>query len=535
MSARNSRQSLASAVLPGGFVKTLCSVIVMLCVVYGCAVGPNFVRPNAPSVTHYTSGADPTQTASVDGTAQHFSPGAKVSADWWRLFGSAQLNVVLSEAIANNPGLEAAQASLRQSEDNLRSGYGIFYPQVDAGAGATRQRYSPLKIGQDLPSSVFNLFTLSATVSYALDLFGGERRLVESLRAESDVSRATEQATYLALSANIVNTVIAKAAYRAEIEATQQLIGLQESQVRLAEVQAQAGTVPYSNVLSLRSQLASFEATIPQLEQKFVQSDDLLATLCGRVPSEWSSPEVGLDDLALPSDLPVSLPSELVRQRPDILVAEATAHAASANIGVATAALLPNITLNGNLGANSTAMSTLLGSNAKFWSLGADATAPLLDGGTLWFRRKAAIDNYQQAMALYRQTVLGAFEQVADTLRALDHDAAALQAEMEALTTAEQALHLVQVNYEAGLTNYLNVLNADTQYHQAKIAELQAIAVRYQDTVALFAAIGGGWWSRADALATVEALHGLVPNASENYSATQDSVGTGTTTESQHD
>ena len=518
----------------GGFVKASCSVFVLLCVMTSCAVGPNFVRPNAPSVTHYTNGADPTQSATVDGTSQRFSPGAKVSADWWHLFRSAQLDAVIAEAIANNPGLDAAQASLRQSEDNLRSGYGIFYPQVDADAAATRQRYSPLKIGQNLPTSVFNLFTLSATVNYALDLFGGERRMVEGLRAERDVSRATEQATYLALSANIVNTVIAKAAYRAEIEATQQLIGIQDRQVKLAEVQAQAGTVPYSNVLSLRSQLASFEATIPQLEQKLVQSDDLLATLAGHVPSEWSAPEVGLTSLTLPSDLPVSLPSALVRQRPDILASEATAHTASANIGVATAALLPNITLSGSLGTNSTTMSTLFGSNTKFWNLGANATAPLLEGGTLWFKRKAAIDNYQEAMALYRQTVLSAFEQVADTLRALDHDAAALQAEAEALTIAEQALHLVQVNYEAGLATYLDVLNADTQYHQAKIADLQAIAVRYQDTVALFAALGGGW-SRADA--TADALHdsGLLPSASQDCPVAQDSVGKGNATDSKHE
>ena len=245
----------------------------------------------------------------------------------------------------------------------------------------------------------------------------------------------------------------------------------------------------------------------------------MLATLAGRVPSEWSPPEVGLADLVLPSDLPVSLPSELVRQRPDILASEATAHAASANIGVATAALLPNITLSGSAGTNSTSMHGLFGPNARFWSLGANATAPVFEGGTLWFRRRAAIDVYQQAMALYRQTVLSAFAQVADTLRGLDHDAAALRADAEGLATAEQALHLVQVNYEAGLVTYLDVLNADTQYHQAKIADVQAIAVRYQDTVALFAALGGGWWSRADPLDTAHVPHDSVSSRRALYDA----------------
>ncbi|MGO9514681.1 MAG: efflux transporter outer membrane subunit [Steroidobacteraceae bacterium] len=467
----------------------------MLCVLSGCAVGPNFHRPQAPAVTHYSNGADPAITASVQGTAQRFNPGAAVAADWWRLFRSPQLDAVIKEAIAGNPGLDAAQASLRASQNNLRSGYGIFYPSIDAEAGATRERLSAASFGEKVPSSVFNLFTLSATVSYALDVFGGQRRLVEGLRAEVDVARANAQATYLALESNIVNTVVAAAAYRAEIEATQQLIELQKEQVLIAKVQAEAGTVPYSNVLSLQSQLAFFEATIPQLEQKLVQSDDLLATLAGHTPAEWQAPAVRLEDLTLPSELPVSLPSNLVRQRPDVLAAEATAHAASANIGVATAALLPSITLSGSLEAATNSTSSLFPSNGRAWSAGASATAPLFEGGTLWFKRKAAIDDYKQAMDLYRQTVLTAFEQVADSLRGLDHDAAILLAQDEALSSAAEALRLVQANYEAGIATYLDVAVADTQYHQAKIADLQAIAVRYQDTVALFAALGGGWWN----------------------------------------
>ncbi len=261
-----------------------------LCLTAGCAVGPNFHRPDAPPVAKYTHGSDPTTTVAVDGTAQRFHTGEPVAADWWRLFQSAQLDGIVSDAIAHNPGLDAAQASLRASQDNLRSGYGIFYPTIDADVGATRQRYTPADIGEKAPSTVFNLFTLSTSVSYALDIFGGQRRLVEGLRAEVDVAHADERAAYLALAANIVNTVIAKAAYRAEVQATLQLVILQKQQVALGEVQAQAGTVPYSTVLSLRSQLASYEATIPQLEQKFTQSAHLLAALTGHVPAEWSAP-----------------------------------------------------------------------------------------------------------------------------------------------------------------------------------------------------------------------------------------------------
>lgn len=474
------------------------SAALLSCLLAGCAVGPNFVRPAAPPVTHYSSAGDPAQTVAAQGTAQRFMPGANVTADWWQLFNSPKLDAVVSEALTANPSLAAAQASLRQSEHTLRSGYGIFYPEIDAGAAATRQRYSPLKLGEDSPSSLFNLFTLSASVSYALDLFGGERRMIEGLHAQVDVQRATEQATYLTLIADIVNTVVCSAAYRAEIQATGELIDLQRQQVALAEVQVRAGMAPYSTVLSLQSQLASNEATIPQLEQKLVQSDDLLATLVGQVPAEWTPPEVSFAELRLPGDLPVSLPSALVRQRPDILAAEATAHAASSNVGVATAAMLPSITLSGTYSANGITTGSLLSSNGRAWSAGANVAAPVFQGGTLWFKRKAAIDGYQEAMALYRQVVLTAFAQVADTLGALDHDAAALRAQDEALRTAKEALHLVQINYQAGLNTYLDVLAADAQYHQAIVNDLQSTAVRYQDTVALYVALGGGWWSKRE-------------------------------------
>jgi NodT family efflux transporter outer membrane factor (OMF) lipoprotein len=471
---------------------------VLLCALAGCAVGPNFHHPDAPAVSHYAVGADPDFTVAAHGRTQTFDRGAPLDADWWHLFQSPQLEAVIREALAHNPGLTAAQASLRATQDNLRSGYGIFFPSVDGEVGAVRERYSPVTIGpvgQATPSSLFNLFTLSSSVSYALDVFGGQRRLVEGLHAEVDVAHADALGTYLTLAVNVANTVIAAAAYRAEIQATQQLIELQKQQVNIASVQAQAGTVPYSNVLSLRSQLASYEAMIPQFAQKLAQSEDLLAALAGRVPADYSPPAVRLEDLVLPERLPLSVPSDLIRQRPDVLAAEATAHAASANIGVATAAMLPSVTLSGGLAASTTSLNNLVPANGHAWSVGAGATAPLFEGGTLWFRRKAAMDDYQQAMALYRQVVLAAFEQVADTLRALDHDAQILAAEDEALSTAAQALHLVQTNYEAGIATYLDVLVVDTQFHQAQLADLQAIATRYQDTVALYAALGGGGWN----------------------------------------
>lgn len=463
----------------------------------GCAVGPDFHAPRAPPVARYTIEGDPVRTALAQGTAQQFSPGADVAADWWRLFGSASLSDLVAQAISANPGMQAAQASLRASEDELRGGYGIFYPQIGVGAAAARERTAPVTEGLAASPGLFNLFSLSASVNYALDVFGGQRRQIEGLAAAVDLQRATARATYLTLVSNVVDAVIAGAAYRAEITATRELIGLQREQVALARVQAQAGTVPYSNVLSLQSQLASYEATIPQLEQRLSQTEDLLASLAGRTPAQFEPPDIRMADLRLPRDLPVSVPAELVRQRPDVLMAEASAHAASAQIGVSTAAMLPSLTLRGDYSANGTSVGRLFDANGRVWDYGAQLSEPLFQGGTLWYHRRQAIDNYQQSAALYRQTVLAAFQQVADTLRALEHDASALQADDEALDSARQALHLVQVNYAAGLATYLDVLSADAQYHQSQIDELQTLAERYQDSVALYAALGGGWWNLA--------------------------------------
>ncbi len=297
------------------------------------------------------------------------------------------------------------------------------------------------------------------------------------------------------LSGNAVNAVIAQAAYRAQIQATLDLVAFEKQQIRIAEAQVRAGTVPQSNVLSLRSQLASTEATLPPLQLKVDQAEHLLAVLAGRTPGEYAPVSVALADLTLPADVPVTLPSDLVRQRPDILLAEAQLHVASAQIGVATAAMLPNLTLSAGYGVAANTPGTLFTPASAVWNVGAGLTAPLFSGGTTWYQRKAAIDAHEQATALYRQAVLAAFQQVADTLRALEHDAEALRAQQEAVDAAEEALKLTQFNYEAGIATYLQVLVADGQYLQTKQGYIQAVAQRLQDTVALYVALGGGWWN----------------------------------------
>jgi len=471
------------------------SCLIHLFCVIGCAVGPNFVRPKPPSVEGYARGGEPTMTVFADGQMQRFEKGAGVAADWWHLFNSPKINAVLEEALTNNQTLQAARASLRQSQENLRAGYGVFFPQFDASFSATRQKFSPARFGSTSPSTIFNFFTLATTVNYTLDVFGRQRRTVEGLRAQADFQRYTALATYLTLTGNVVNTVIAQAGYSAQIKATEQMIQLLKEQVGITETQAEAGIVPYVNALSLRTQLASTEGTLPALRQRLSQAEHLLATLAGCTPAEWTPPEVDLGDLKLPGDLPISLPSDLVRQRPDILAAEAQLHSASANIGVATAALYPSVTLDGTYGQNSTSLKDLFMSKSNYWSMAANASTPLFHGGTLWFQRKAALEAYQESLANYRQSVLSAFAQVADTLRALENDAETLLAESQALSTAGQALRLIQTNYVAGTASYLQVLVANLQYRQAQVAYLQAVTQRLQDTVALFVALGGGWWN----------------------------------------
>lgn len=465
----------------------------LLSLAAGCAVGPDFKRPDPPPANSYTAPADSSGTASADGEAQRFGSAGGAASDWWRLFRSPQLDAAMAEAMAGNPGLQAAQASLRQSQDQLRAGYGVFWPQAGGQADAERQRYSPQRIGEQLPPSIFNLFTLSASVSYALDVFGGERRTVEGLQAQVDLQRDNLDAAYLALSANVVNATVAAAAYRGEIAATRRMIDELREQVKLAEFQARSGTGTYAAVLSLRGQLAAAEATLPPLQQKLDQSGDLLATLAGHVPAGWRPPQPDLADLKLPSDIPVSLPSELVGRRPDILAAEAQLHAASADIGVATAAMLPSLSLNASYDASSNSTGNLFKGQSAEWAFGAGLTAPLFEGGTLWFHRKAAVEAYRQSLAAYQQTVLSAFAQVADSLHGLQHDADALDAQRAALDAARDARQLSQANYQAGLSGYTAVLLADTQQEQAELGYIQAKALRLQDTVALFAALGGAW------------------------------------------
>ena len=463
----------------------------------GCTVGPDFSAPVVPTISQYTTGTDPRITGNANDEAQTFETSSALPADWWMLFSSPQMNEAIKTGLIASPSIASAEATLRQANDQLRSGEGIFYPQVNGGFSASRQQPSTNANPLRFQEGTFNLFTLSASVSYALDIFGGERREVEGLSAAVDYQRNSAHAASLTLASNIANLFIALAAYNAEIDATNEIIALEKKQVDLASAQTRAGTGSYAAQLSLEAQLEASQAGLPALRQKVTQAQNLLAVLEGKSPAEWEPPAISFDELALPRKIPVSLPSALVRQRPDILEAESSLHIASAEIGVATAAMFPSITLSGEAGYSDTAASSMFSGPSGLWSLGAGVAQPIFNGGTLHYRRQAAIDAYDAAAADYRQIVLSAFQQVADSLRGLEHDADSLAVAERAVATAKRSLEIVQANYSSGLAPYSDVLIADMQYRQARIVDIQDNAARYQDTVALFAALGGGWWNNA--------------------------------------
>lgn len=467
----------------------------------GCAAGPDFRRPDSPAVASYTAGALPGETASAPvpgGVPQRFDSGGRIPSEWWSLFRSEPLDRLIRQALAGSPTLAAAQATLRVAEENRRAQFGALLPGVDGNASARRQKISGASFGQPAVSgSPFTLYNASVSVSYALDLFGGTRRELEALSAQVDYQRFQLEGAWLALTANLVTTAVQEGALRARIRATREIVAAEEQQLELVERQAQLGGASRPDVLAQQAQLAQTRATLPPLEKQLAQARHRLAVLAGRFPGEAGMlPEFDLDGLELPGELPVSLPSSLVRQRPDIRAAEELLHAASARIGVATANLYPQLTLTGSLGSEASRFRDLFGGGTSVWGLGAGLLQPLFRGGELTARRRAAIGAYDQAAAQYRETVLQAFLDVADVLRALETDARTLEAQANAEAAARASLDLARERFRLGGASYLVLLNAERQHQQARIDLVQARAARFADTAALFQALGGGWWNR---------------------------------------
>jgi NodT family efflux transporter outer membrane factor (OMF) lipoprotein len=473
-----------------------------LLLITGCAVGPDFKKPNAPDVSDYTAHPLLSTVASSNvsgGQAQRFAKGIDVSGDWWTLFHSRPLNELIDHSLASNPDLKAAQAALSAAREHVLAQRGVYYPSVAASFSGSRQRQS----GQIAPTPnsnafLYNLFTPQVSVSYTPDVFGVNRRTVESLAAQEQAVRFQMIATYTTLTSNVVVAAIQEGSLQMQIEVTRQLIDINTNMLQILQYQFAKGYVSRLDVAAQASQLAQVTATLPPLLKQTAQQRDLLAVLAGRFPNQAATEQFALASLQLPEELPVSLPSELVAQRPDVLQAEANLHAASAKIGIAIANRLPNISLTANAGSTALAMNQLFTSGTGFWGLGAVATAPLLQGGTLLHQERAAKADYLQAAEQYRSTVLTAFQNVADTLTALEQDAEAMKAAAAASDAAKETLDLAQRQWQDGYAAYLALLSAEQGYQQARISLVQAQANRYADSAALFQALGGGWWHRAD-------------------------------------
>jgi NodT family efflux transporter outer membrane factor (OMF) lipoprotein len=468
----------------------------------GCAVGPDFHKPAAPDAKTYTSEPVPAQTASTPvagGGAQHLESGADIPGDWWTLFKSPPLDSLIERALKNNPDLAAARAALTVAYENTLAQRGAYFPNVSAEYSTSRNKQSTLlSPAPNFPAVpqefLYSLFTPQLSVSYVADVFGLNRRTAESLRAQAQAVRFQWVAARIALAANVVNAAVGEASLREQVKATEQLVGIETQAVEILRYQFDKGYASRLDLAAQESQLAQTQAGLPPLRKQLEQQKHLIAALAGEFPAQSSAADFDLASLTLPRDLPLSLPAKLVEQRPDVRQAQANWHAASAQVGVAIANRLPQITLSANAGSTALAIDQVFHAGTGFWSVGLDLAAPIFQGGTLLHAERAAKAALVQAAAQYRSTVLTAFQNVADTLSALDEDAKALQVAAAAGDAAQTTLELAQRQTQSGYANELSLLNAQQAWQQARIALIQAQANRYADTAALYLALGGGWW-----------------------------------------
>jgi NodT family efflux transporter outer membrane factor (OMF) lipoprotein len=472
-----------------------------------CAVGPNFKPPAAPQSAGFTpAGQIAAQTTAASlpgGEAQRFVDGMDIPGEWWTLFKSRPLNDLIERALQNSPNLQAAQAALRQANETAAAERGSYYPSVSGSLESQRQKASGAAFGiPGFPASYFyNLDTASVNVSYTLDAFGGIRRQVEALNAQAEYQRFALEASYLTLTANIVTAAVNEASLRAQIAATEQISGAQQTQLGIVQRRLTAGGASRVDLLQQQAALQSTLVSLPPLRSQLAQQRNQLAALVGSLPADYSGGEFTLDSLDLPQELPVSVPSKFVEQRPDVREFSALLHAATAQVGIATANMLPQITLTGSYGQSASAFAQLFDPSSNVWSLIGSLTQPIFKGGQLLHQRRAAVAAAQEAAANYKATVITAFQNVSDTLYALQADADALAAQALAEHTAADSLKLVQVQYQSGAASYLQVLSAQQTYQSAEVALVKARAQRFSDTAALFQALGGGWWNRADVAA----------------------------------
>jgi NodT family efflux transporter outer membrane factor (OMF) lipoprotein len=470
----------------------------------GCAVGPDFLHPAAPDTSRYTKEPLAPRTSSTDaptGQSQHFVEGRDIPQEWWRLFRSPALNSLVERSLRNNPSLQSAIATLRASKEAVYAQQGHYFPLVQANFIPQRQQSAavlsePLAAGA--PPTTFSLYTAQVLVSYTFDIWGLNRRTVESLQALADTQRFQVEAAYLTLASNVAVAAITEASLRGQIEAAQEIIAINKKMLGILQKQLETGYANRNDVALQEAALAQVEATLPPLRKALQQNRDLLAALTGAYAADQPRETFKLQDLVLPIDLPVSVPSQMIQQRPDVRAAQETLHAASASIGIATANFLPTFTISGNPGFTNTTLAGLLNPANGFWVITGNATQTLFDGGILLHDLRGARATYEAAAWSYQSTVVSAVQNVADSLRALQNDADSLKAARDFERAAKISLDLAQQQMQTGYANILILLTAQQTYLQALQQVVQARAARLSDTAALYQALGGGWWNRVE-------------------------------------
>jgi NodT family efflux transporter outer membrane factor (OMF) lipoprotein len=488
----------------------------------GCAVGPNFHRPKAPANAGYAPGELPQASASADihgGEVQRYIPGRDIPFQWWELFQCPALNSLIEKALKANPTIAAAQAALAQAQELVYAQQGAYFPSVGATYQAERHKIAgnltndqapgvqgngdnlsaPLQTPGVPPYTeplFYNFQTAELTVGFVPDVFGGNRRQVESLAAQTEVQRFALEATYITLASNVAAAAIQEASLRAQIHATKEIIAADEKALQILRDQFRLGQAMRIDVAVQETVLAQARATLPPLQLQYEQGRDLIRALVGNLPNQDVAETFELDALQLPAEMPVSLPSKIIEQRPDIRAAEAQMHSANAEIGVAVAAMLPQFSITGSYGGNADQFSWMFRHGGPFWNLVGDVTQPIFQGGTLLHRKRAAQQAMKQAAALYQSAVITAYQNVADALHASLSDSEAFTADVEAEKAAKVTYDLTLRQMQLGYVNTLTLILAETAYDQALVSRVQAQATRYADAVALFQALGGGWWNR---------------------------------------
>ena len=478
--------------------RRLTASVTLALLTVGCAVGPDYEQPAAPTVNGYT--AEPLASESL-GADQRFVQDMDIPGQWWTLFQSPKLNLMVEQALTANPNIDAAKATLRQSQELAKAVWASYLPNLGGNFDASRQKTatsstaSPATLPNGgLPPPIFNFYSTQLSLSYVPDVFGATSRSVESAQAQADNAGFQLEAAYLTLSSNVVATAVQEAALRDQVAATMRMAQLQHELTVIIERQRQIGTTSELDLLAQQSAEAQTLSALPPLQKQLAQTRDALTALLGRFPSEEPTEQFRLTDLTLPRDLPVTLPSKLVEQRPDVRAAAETLHAATAQVGVALASMLPQFAITGNMGTTGFALGNMMSPGYGFWTVGTSLSQTIFDGGALLHKRRAADAAMDLAAAQYRLTVITAFQNVADTLRALQADADAVKASTESVRTARTTLDMAKKQYLIGALSHVALLNAEEALLQAELILIQAQANRYSDTAGLFLALGGGWW-----------------------------------------